>query len=433
MILILGGGISGLSLAYFLQKKSIKYTLLEASNRFGGVIETEFCQNSILENGANSLMIDEKLEELISELHLTPLLANQVSSNRYILKNKKLQILPAHPIKLLLGNFFSFRTKILFIKELFAKPQPNLDDISISDFFEQKFGKEVLEYAVAPFISGIYSGNPDHILLAKTFPKLMEAQKEYGSLLKYFAKNASKAKRRKTITFAKGMIEFTEALASKINHKHLNVNANGIYKKGNNWLVKTDTGSEFEGDKIVFCTPSYVIQPLVSDFFPSFAHQLSQIKYSQVSILHLVYHKNAILMPLNGFGSLHPRNEKSFLTGVIWNSSVFGGRTKENETLFTCFLGGEQSFAPSDYSDDELINKSIAELEKLYQITEKPVISHLKHWKSAIPQYTKETIGLETLILDVEKQNIFILSNIMNGVSIPDRITQSQLLADKIA
>ena len=184
-VCIIGGGISGLCAAYRLKKQGVEVVLLEKNQAVGGNIRTELADGFLLEYGPNSTLAGEHLFELADELDLTSeiVYANKSAKKRYILKNGKLQALPMKIVSLIGNRSFSAKAKLRLLKEPFIKSKA-ADDESISDFFARRLGREIVDYAVDPFIAGIFAGNPDELSIKSAFPKLFELEKNYGSFLK---------------------------------------------------------------------------------------------------------------------------------------------------------------------------------------------------------------------------------------------------------
>src|SRR5215213_10302188 len=218
-VCIIGGGISGLCAAYRLKKQGVEVVLLEKNPTVGGNIKTENFEGFLIEHGPNSTLASEHLFELISELGLTFEIAcaNRSAKKRYILKNGKLQALPMKIVSLIGNKSFSARAKLRLLKEPFIKSKATTDE-SISEFFARRLGREIVDYAVDPFISGIFAGNPESLSLKSAFPKLFELEKNYGSLLKgaIFSPKEKKSKVPKnasrTISFKNGMQTLTDKL-----------------------------------------------------------------------------------------------------------------------------------------------------------------------------------------------------------------------------
>ncbi|HEY8400089.1 MAG TPA: protoporphyrinogen oxidase, partial [Cytophagaceae bacterium] len=343
MIGIIGAGISGLSTGYHLQKAGVDYILLEASDVPGGYIKTYREKNYVLEIGPNSLMADSELLTLIKELGIENELvaSNPVSKNRYIYKGRRYRKLPSGPLSLLFSNYFSISTRYLILKELFLKPGSinSSEDDSLETFFLRHFGREVVNYALDPFISGIYAGNPKELLVSETFPSLLEIEKKYGSVLKGLAKAAGE--RKASYNFKKGMQTLTDALAAKLKYINLGTRVEKIENKDNQYLVTARKNGELKSytcQELVFASDTASAASLLEPLAPSVAQKLAAVEYAPMVAVHSIYKKHHIGKVLDGFGALNPRSEDLFISGTIWTSSVFPGRCADDEVVFTSFV-----------------------------------------------------------------------------------------------
>ncbi len=428
-IAIIGAGISGLSLAYELQKKNIPYMLFESSDRVGGYIQTQTMDGCILEEGPNSLLCDQTMNAFLEELGLTEdiIEASTVANDRFIIKNGKLAKVPAHPAKLLFGNFLSWKTKWKIIRELFSKPQSPSENETLSAFFTRHFGQEVTDYLVRPFVGGIYAGNPDELLTSLSFPKLLEMEAQYGSILKGFAKNKS-LERRRTIYLKNGLHSLPQRMADKLEHLQLNCPIQKITKEENGYALETAEGT-FHCEKVVLATPASTTAKLLPEALESLSRTLESIPNPPMVIVHNLYKASAETEALQGFGALFPPIEKRFASGTIWASSVFSGKCPDDKFLLTSFVGGranEEKALLSEAEISERVSKENSELLGL-PAPEKQI---LFTYKQTIPQYTKEAKLAQENLKTLEKEGIFICSNWKGGISVPDCIAKGRALAN---
>lgn len=433
MIGIIGGGIFGLTLAYELQKKQIPYILLEASHHVGGAIRSERKDDgTLLEHGPNSLLCNNEVKDFIDELGLTDelVISNDVSKNRFIIKNKKLTKVPQHPIKLIFSNFFSFKTKLKIVQELRAKYHKS-DDLkkeNLHDFFERHFGKEVVEYLVNPFISGIYAGSPKELITSIAFPTLVEYEEKYGSILKGFSKNKS-LERKQIVSFKEGLQTIPNQLAKKIEHLRTNSAVHSIQKTENQYILTYGNEQKVRVNKIVLACPPPISSTLVKELHPEISNLLQKVNMPPMRIVHSIFKKEDV-GELNGFGVLHPKVENLQSAGSIWNSSVFKDRTKDNQFLITSFVGGSQYEEQTKISEKETFEKVSTELQKYYGIKNSPIQQYSTFYEYSIPQYN-QTIQL---ILEkrkhLENENIYFGSNLLDGISLPDCIKNAKKLVE---
>ncbi len=426
MIGIIGAGISGLTLAYELQKRHIPFRILEASSRVGGYLQSEKIGYYLLEYGANSLLCDKQVMDFIHEIGLGNeiIYPRAVSKNRYIFKNGKYQALPTSPLSLLWSNFFSWKTKWAIFKEKNKKAE-NKPDETLTAFFRRRFSQEIVDYALNPFVSGIYAGNPDQLLLAKTFPLLADYEKKYGSVLKGFIKNRHAA-RRQSINFHNGIQALPQRLAEKIGDSLEKKTAIEVLKTGH-ILTENETLSF---DKLVITAPTFATAELLKNAFPDLSNALCKVHYPPMTVVYSAFKKTQVRHHLNGFGGLHPAIENQFSAGSIWTSSLFPDRCPDDEVLLTSFVGGTQYAHNALLPDEVLLEKLNAELSKNYQISGKPVFQHLYRWERAIPQYELIMNEIDEKTEQLAKENIFFCANWKGGVSVADCIKKAIKMAE---
>lgn len=429
MIAIIGAGISGLSLAYFLEKKGIEYILLEGSDRVGGLINSTKIDNYLLETGPNSILCDEYLIDFLKSLGLEKdfIYPNPASHNRFIFKNGRYQKLPDNPISLLTSSFFSFKTKWAIFSEM-RKKAMSVENETLSAFFKRRFSQEVVDYALNPFVSGIYAGNPDKLLLNKTFPNIIEFEQKYGSVLKGFIKNKT-GKRKQSLNFKHGMEQLPIAIAKKIKHIILNTSVSKIQKNRNQQYIISTNTEEIIADKVVICTSAKVTSNILRLESPLLAEALQKLDYPPMTAIYSAFKKKDVGFKMEGFGGLNPKVENQFCAGSIWTSSIMTNRCPEDEVLFTSFVGGVQYENNTHFSDDEIKEKVGLELISQYQIKSKPVFQYIKKWPLALPQYTIELNEVYELIKKEEASNLFFSANWYEGVSLGDCIKKGEELS----
>ncbi len=433
MIAIIGAGISGLSLAYFLQKQKIPYLLFEKKENEhspGGFIQSVREKEYLYELGPNSLLCDDFLLQWLNELELWDEIveANPSSKNRFIFKNGKYQKLPSSPLSIFWNSFFSWKAK----KQIFREPKINSKTFSeetLTQFFERRFGREVVDYVLDPFVSGIYAGNPDELLLQYTFPFLAELEQKHGSIIRGLKKN--KLERKKSISFRNGMQTLPKKLAEKVKITYCKGGVQSVFKNINSWEIIT-AEQNFKAEKIVITTPAYITADILQkiDFF--LAENLKKITYAPMIVVHTIFYKNLFKKPVNGFGALHPYKEKLFTLGHLWSSSVFEGRCKENEVLFTSFVGGSRGVEKTLLDDNTLMSKVQKEIREIYQIDSLPILQKITRWQKAIPQYDKFVLPVYERLPKLEQENLYICANWKDGVSIADCIKKAQKLAQQL-
>ncbi|MFL5727921.1 MAG: protoporphyrinogen oxidase [Cytophagaceae bacterium] len=434
MLVIIGAGISGLTAAYQAQKKGMEYVLLELSDKPGGYIRTEHQDRFTLECGPNSLLADEEIISFIKEIGLYTEIeeAHAVSKSRFIYRDGKYRKLPDNPFTLLSSPFFTWDTKMKILKEPFNSSKGEEDE-TIAGFFERRFGKEVLDYAVNPFVSGIYAGDPSTLLLKETFPSLAGYEKNSGSVLKGFMKESSG--RKKTINFTYGMQSFTDKLASLLKNVRYNAKVLDIRKVGYEYDVKVSAlGNEISipASKILITTPSWTAASMLKNSYPQYCQAFAQIKYVPMVLVHMGFEKRYVGHSLNGFGALNPKAENQFTAGCIWSSSLFPRRCPEDKVLITSFVGGAQYKDNTLLEKDKILERVNKELKKNFSITEDYIFQNLYSWEKALPQYDMSIKEARKALPFLKDEGIFICSNWSHGVSVSDCIKSARETVEKI-
>lgn len=437
---IIGGGISGLTAAFLLNRRGFEISLFEKSDRVGGNIQSKTIDGFLIEYAPNSLLKSPRLIDLIRELDLEAevLPANATNKKRYVLRDGKLKSLPMSVAGLMTGDYFSWKAKLRLLKEPFVKSK-SPDGESVAKFFERRLGLEIVEHAADPFIAGIYAGNPENLSIRSAFPRLHKLEKSFGSLLIGALLSKSEKTDRnfpRTFSFKNGVQTLTEKLAESLGEsiktetKILDISKTADKK----WQVKTNFGEE-KFDALIISTPAESGAKLIENLDENLSRRLREIYYPPVAMIFFGVKKESVGRDLDGFGFLIPSSEKRKILGTVFNSAVFENRAPEGFHLLTTFVGGARQPEICGRSDAELYETVFAELETILDLREPPVFRHLTRWRRAIPQYNIGYDKIETAIENFENVNrgIFICSNFYEGISVGDCVKNAYALAEKIS
>ncbi|WP_375446023.1 protoporphyrinogen oxidase [uncultured Fibrella sp.] len=430
---IIGAGISGLTLAYELQQRGQAYQLWEARPQPGGYVRSVREENYLRELGPNSLLGDDALLNWLDGLDLTNdlVFANAVSKARFIYRNGSYRELPGTPPALLFGGFFSLKTKWAVFRELSNKTVSPPGE-TLGQFFRRRFTPEIVDYALGPFVAGIYAGDPERLLVSETFPLLLDYERTYGSVLRGLLKNQGKTGRRQSFSFRDGMQMLPKALAAKLTHAQFACPVERIERTRTGWTVHTATGLQFV-DRLVMAVPTAVAAHLLADHVPEFTQALRQIEYPPMVAVHTAYKRADVAHPLNGFGGLNPAVEGRFAAGHIWSSSIFPDRCPADEVLFTTFVGGQQNAANARLPEAVIrasVHRELADSFGIRAAT--PSWQHLFDWPNAIPQYDRQIRAVKQLVPPLEAENLFICANWYGGVSLSDCIGKARALGARL-
>lgn len=432
---IIGGGISGLTVAYQLQKLGIRTDVFEQAEQPGGNVKTMRVKDYVLEMGPNALAMTPELAHLIEELKLQKevVFAEPVAEKRYVLRKGHYQPLPDSPARLAASGFFSLKTKMRILQEPFRNFGAVSPTDTVSTFFRNRFGNEALEYAIEPFVTGIYAGDPDQLLMEKTFPKLYYNTIKNGSVVKSFLKDP--AHRKQMFSFRNGLQTLPLELASKLIDIHYGYPVEMVTRSHGKFIISTTSPDyvNFEFDILILALPAHKATPMLEFTYPGLAAALRNINYPPVSVVHSVYRRSSVGVPLNGFGALHPRAEAQFTAGSIWTSSLFKGKCHPDEVLFTSIIGGSVFAENTRKTRQEILTRVHEELKRNYCISsEKPVFQHFYLWNQAIPQYDVYIEDAQQIAQTLEAEHLYVAANWFSGVSVADCVKRGLELAKKI-
>ncbi len=445
-VIVIGGGISGLSAAFFLRRNGSTVRLLETRNRIGGSIRTERHEGYLLELGPNTTAVGNvHLKNLLTELGLDPrvLFPGPHVRNRYVVRNGKLALLPTGPGSFLFGNYFSAGTKLGIFFEPFRKGGANPSE-SLASFIARRFGKEVAEYAVKPFVSGIYAGDANNLLTKYAFPSVYALEEQYGSVIggaikKMFGKKSGEPRVKglsKSFSLAGGLNELVDALGAQLGDAvttgvrdiALSTGSAGV---GVSWTAPDGRRETVEHARVVISTPAYASSALVGPLDSTLGGALRSVVYPGVAIVHLGYDRAAIAHDLNGFGFLVPPAEKRNILGGIFSSSLFPGRAPEGKVLLTVFVGGAMRADMLARADAELVDMAHTELAALLGAQSRPEVTCVTRYEHAIPQYGAGYGAVIDAVMAFEARYpaLRFCNNFRGGISVADCVKSAATLA----
>lgn len=455
-IAVIGGGITGLVAAYYLQKKGVDITLFEASDTLGGAIRTHHESGYITEAGPNTILETSPIiTELIRSLGIEDkkLYANDVSSKRYIVKDGKPQQLPMNPKEFITSSFFSLGAKLNLLKEPF-KARIITDDESLADFTRRRLGNECLDYAVNPFVAGVYAGDPERLSVRHAFEKLYRLEEKYGSLIRGQLQGAKERKRSvheakhraKMFSFDDGLQVLIDALAAKLEGRiHYHSIVSRIERRvetSSNIDITFTSGERIDGfDAVLLTAPAHRIADIEFISYPSTPssnplplYGLRDIYYPPVTSLALGFDKRDVRHALDGFGMLIPKVEGFRILGTLFSSTLFANRAPKDHVLLTSYIGGARQPELAALNDDELVKLVLGDLRVLLGVTAKASFIHRTTWNKAIPQYEVGYDEYIEVMTNFERDNrgVYLAGNYRGGISVGDCIVNGKTIAEKI-
>ena len=449
-IVVIGAGISGLTTAYLLYKEGYDVVVLEQKDNVGGSIETVYENGFLFDRGPNSgLETTPIIQQLVDDLNLRDqfVYANREGNKRYILRNGQLHALPMSPPAFFKTKLFSGKAKLRLLAEPFIRRSKDGYYQSIAEFVTRRLGKDFLEYAINPFVAGVYAGRPEELSVKSAFPKLYALEEEYGGLIIGTIRSIRKRKKSKEVSkqsakmfsFKDGMKVLPEAIVDVLGNR-VSTGAEVISvrstSEGNYGVTFRDGKQNLTllADIVLSTVPAYKAAELFGHFDEALAKHLNDIYYPPVLVLYLVYERSVVGQQLDGFGFLIPEKEEKSFLGAIWNSVIFPNRTDETKASFTLFIGGSRDAGFVDDVEHMVIDRARREFELIMKISAEPVLIAKRFWPKAIPQYNLGYVEHENFFDHFEKDNkgIILGGNYRGGISVGDCIKNSELVAQRI-
>ncbi len=444
-VIIVGGGISGLSTAYYLAKGGVPSTILESRPRLGGVIQTERVEGCTIEGGPDSfLSVKPAALELIRELGL----ADQVIGSNdhlrvtYIRKRGRLLpmpdglmlMVPTKILPLLGTRLLSTRTKLRMGFELLRHPAPKPGDESVGEFIEEHYGREAVDYLAEPLLSGIYGGNPDELSVGSVLGRFVELSNRYGSLTRGVLAERAKAPRRHGPppplfqTLRGGLGQMVDAISAAIHEATLvrRVRAEAAERAGSGFRIRAG-GDWLEADRVVLACEAHSASALLAGLDPRAAELLGAVPYTSSMTVALGFNAADVRQPPDGFGFLVPKKERQSLVACTWIGTKFPYRVPEGKIVARCFFSsGEEESAATASAERELL--------EIAGIRAQPVFARAFGWPRSMAQYT---VGHAARVAEVQARaaaiaGLYLAGNAYEGIGVPDCIRLGRRAAEAI-
>ncbi|WP_439181733.1 protoporphyrinogen oxidase [Carboxylicivirga taeanensis] len=444
-VVILGAGVTGLTLAHHLNKKGLNFHVIEKEEKEGGVINTQREKGFVFESGPNSGIISHpEVVELFDDLGETIKVekGNDLVKIRYVLKNGEWHALPHGPLSAVSTPLFTLKDKFRILGEPFRAKGTDPDE-TLAELVKRRMGNSFLDYAIDPFILGIYAGDPAQLVTRHALPKLYNLEHKYGSFIGGARKKAKEPKTeldkrtdRAVFSIEGGLSGLTRALLTSAGESHFSFGASEVTIIPNNGaylLSYTHEGlqKQVEAKRVVTTFGSVGLESTLPFINGDLMQDLTNLKYARVVEVSLGF-DSWEGRPLDGFGGLIPHKEQRQLLGVLFMSSLFKGRAPKGGALLTIFMGGVRNEQLCDLSDEELMSVLEREFTDLMKVPDfKPSLVKIKRYSHAIPQYGVSSEARFKAIETVQKQypGLIIAGNLRDGIGMADRIKQATTIA----
>jgi len=447
VVAVIGGGMSGLSVAFWLLQNNIEVIVLEQTDRPGGLIRSYRSNGYLADYAANCLL--NYLPEVNNLCDMVGVGAEKVyrseaARNRYLFKHGHPSPMPQGLMQFVSTDLWSTRGKLRLLAEPLIPRDKSGDDETVAHFIRRRFGKETLEYIVEPFIGGSYAGDPEQLSLKSTFPTLHALEQRYGSLTTGAIIRRMRGSRASCpmhlFSFCDGMETLPKAISLHLGDRFnpdtevVEIRVNGKH----NYRIDVESNGRhiiYNADAVCIATPAYDAAKLLSRIASETSELLERVGYSPIAVVYTGFARDKVRHPLDGIGCMVPSKDGGFILGTLWNSSLFSNRAPAGMVAITNYLGGKRHPEALERTNEELLDITMNDLKKIIGISGPPDYVHIVRHQRALPQFS---VGHKDIVIKLDDlQNripgLFITGNYLSGISVRDCISYGKRLSGRIA
>ena len=465
-VAIVGGGVSGLTVAYRLEqanenspgdREQLEIDLFESSERLGGKIHSVRVDEMLMEMGAESFLSRKQAGvELCKELGLLETMRGTRPENKktFVWQDGKMHRLPSGLTGFVPGNIKSlFSTSLLSLSgklrvaaDLFIPASRSTEDESLESFITRRLGRQAYRRLIQPLLCGIYAGDGNQLSVQATYPELRGLEKKFGSVIRGLRKRQQAQKKSATnqqteplppfVTFKGGMSELIEALQSKLQRTRIELSqqVQSAVRVGEKWSLDFQSGDSREYDAVVLTCPAFAAAEIIGSAAPDLAQQLNRIPHVSTAAINLWYAADEMEHSLDGYGFVVPADEQDGVTAVTWTSPKHYDRCPEGRKLIRAYLGRAGAEVGSETSDDEIFAIAKREIKRFMKVQVSPLDYRIQRWPAGAPQYA---LGHPEILLGIDSQlenlgGLFLTGASYRGVGIPDCIRLANSTAENV-
>ncbi|MFN3409690.1 MAG: protoporphyrinogen oxidase [Limisphaerales bacterium] len=452
---VIGGGITGLTAAFYLQRRGLAVTVYEATDRVGGAIQTLRRDGYLAEFGPNTILeTSPKIAALVNDAGLAArrLDPDPRAEARYVVRYGRPMAMPGSPLGFFTTPLFTLGAKWAVLREPFRPARRDGAEESIADFVRRRLCREFLDHAIDALVAGIYAGDPERLSVQQAFPKLAALEAKYGSLLKGQILGARERKRRGEVakdrapkfSFDEGLQVLPDTLRERLGSAvRLNTRVTRLTRERDAWTLDWTAGNESgqtRHDFVLYAGTAYRLAELelvgpgarepVADL-----KLFSEVRHPPVASVVLGFRREDVAHPCSGFGMLIPRVEGFKILGTIFSSALFPNRAPAGHLTLTSYVGGERYPELAARPSAELVVIVREDLRRLLGVRGEPTFQHSVFWPKAIPQYNLGYARFREKLTELESQwpGLFFAGHYRDGISLGDSIVSGVNAAERIA
>jgi oxygen-dependent protoporphyrinogen oxidase len=449
-VAVIGGGITGLTAAFYLKHRGIPVTLYEGSERVGGVIRSLRRDGYLAEFGPNTVLeTSPKIGQLVRDAGLQPrrLDPDPKAEARYVVRYQRPIEMPGSPLGFLTTPLFTAKAKWAVLREPFIPARRDGKEETVAEFVVRRLGREFLDHAIDALVAGVYAGDPHKLSVPQAFPKLAQLEARYGSLIKGQILGARERKKRGEVakdraakfSFDEGLQVLPETLAERLGDSlQLNTTVRGMTQAAEGWVLRLRQGDRdamADHRAVVYAGTSYQLAEMnVQTRTPFDFAAFSEIRYPPVASVVLGFRREDVAHSCQGFGMLIPRVEGFKILGTIFSSSLFPNRAPAGHLTLTSYVGGERYPELAALPAEELVRITCEDLRILLGVRGKPTFQHVVLYPKAIPQYVLGYGRYRDWMGEIERDapGLFLAGHYRDGISLGDSMVSGCNVVDRV-
>jgi len=439
-VAVIGGGITGLTAAFYLQKRGVPVTVYEASERVGGAIRTVRKDGYLAEFGPNTILeTSPKIAELIKDANLQSrrMDPDPAAEARYVVRYKRPIEMPGSPLGFFTTPLFTLGAKWAVLREPLLRARRDGVEESIADFVRRRLCREFLDHAIDALVGGIYAGDPEKLSVQQAFPKLAALEDKYGSLIKGQILGARERKRSGEVakdrapkfSFDEGLQVLPDQLRKLLGHSvQLNTTVTRLVETKAGWRISTQhagTAHQTDHSAVVYAGTTYALERIEIESHASVSVKaLTEIRYPPVASVVLGFRREDVAHDCSGFGMLIPKAAGFRILGSIFSSALFPNRAPAGHLTLTSYVGGERDPDLAGRPAEELYQTTCDDLKVLLGVKGQPTFRHHFYWPRAIPQYNLGYGKYRELMNAIESKapRLHFAGHYRDGISLADSI-----------
>ena len=443
-VVVVGAGISGLTCLWQLRRAGVDAVCLEASSRAGGALASRRAEGFVVETGASTVLETAEMVRLADEAGLaSDILRSEPGLPRFILRGGALHPLPRNPLDLATSALISLPAKMRLLAELWAPRRVDSKDESVASFVGRRFGPEIVDAFVAPFVAGTFGGVPERLSARSVLPSLVELEDRFGGVIKGLVRSAGTRGERATRTmmsFTDGLESLPQRMARELGERvRFGTTVDAISptsSQSDPWSVGARHGNEkiiLGARAVILAVPAPVAAGLLGAIAPAASSAIASIECASLTTVTLEAPRARVRHALRGVGFLVCPGERARMLGCLWPSSIFAGRAPAGSVTFTLFFGGSRDPEAASFDDSRLAEIAVADVSTLLGIDGPATVTAIGRHAFALPQYAPghDERMKDALAAVGRVPRLFVTGNYIRGMSVGECVRHAEAVAAK--